>query len=73
MSPTPRPEQAGLLAVEAGGEAETRWDDGVAAQLEQMGCPLELTKHHITHNSRNHVAAAYEILLLEPTAPPSSP
>lgn len=62
-----------LPVVGGGGAKETRWDEGVAAQLEGMGCPVELTKHHVTHDSRNHVTAAYEILLLEPPASIASP
>jgi len=65
--------EGALPPVVAGGEKETRWDEAVAAQLEQMGCPVELTKHHISHDSRNHVTAAYEILLLEPPSSPESP
>lgn len=57
--------EAGLPPVGAAGEMQTRWDDRVAAQLEQMGCPVEFTKHHVTNDSRNHVTATYEILLIE--------
>lgn len=55
-----------LPPVEAGGAAETPWDEAAAAQLQEMGCPVELVKHHLTHDSRNHVVAAYEILLRQP-------
>ena len=45
------------------GETGASWDLDVGARLERLGCSARVVKHHLHAGSRNHVAAAYEVLL----------
>ena len=52
-----------------------RWDEGVAARLEAMGCPAALVHHHVMNSATattNHVTAAYEMLLQADAERPSA-
>ena len=49
------------------GDVAVRWDEDVGTQLERLGCPSTLLRHHLSQGAQNHVTAAYELLLLSST------
>ena len=63
---------AGEAPVDREGFAGPIWDEGVAARLDAMGCPLALVQHHVMSatGTTNHVTAAYEILQHGEKQPP---